>query len=154
MRNALAHLGPDAVGQRAWEGELSEEFTRGLARDLRQERALGREERTKQLEQLGIEPETLAQALQPVTAYEIIGEHKQLVLLGDPGSGKSTLTRRIAGLFAAVAEEAGDGQQEARPRLAQRSGQRCSTIGMFPSASPSAAGPGACQPGPRVWPMR
>jgi energy-coupling factor transporter ATP-binding protein EcfA2 len=111
-RTALMRLGPDAAGQRFWEGDLSEEFTRGLARDLRQARLLGQEERTEELKQLGIEPETLAQALKPVTAFEIIREHRQLVLLGDPGSGKSTLTRRIAGLFAAVAGETGDGQAE------------------------------------------
>ncbi len=111
-RNALAHLGPDAAGGRSWEGELSEEFTRSLARDLRQERLLGQEERTDQLKQLGIEPEALAQALKPVTAFEIIREHRQLVLLGDPGSGKSTLTRRIAGLLAAVEANAGQAERD------------------------------------------
>lgn len=112
VRQALMRLGPDAAGQRAWEGELSEEFTRGLARDLRQNRPFGKETRSEQLQQLDIEPEMLAQALKPVTAFEIIREHRQLVLLGDPGSGKSTLTRRIAGLFAAEAVETNAGQEE------------------------------------------
>jgi len=103
VRNALMHLGPDEAGQRAWEGEMSEEFARGLARDLRQGRATGAEKRTEQLKELGIEPKALAQAFKPVTTFEIIRDKKQLVLLGDPGSGKSTLTRRIAGLFASVA---------------------------------------------------
>lgn len=103
VRNALMHLGPDEAGQRAWEGEMSEEFARGLARDLSQGRATGAEKRTEQLKELGIEPKALAQAFKPVTTFEIIRDKKQLVLLGDPGSGKSTLTRRIAGLFASVA---------------------------------------------------
>jgi energy-coupling factor transporter ATP-binding protein EcfA2 len=46
--------------------------------------------------------ETLKKALSTkLTALEAIQLHRQLVILGDPGSGKSTLTKRISGVLAA-----------------------------------------------------
>ena len=113
VRNALVHFGADETGQRGWEGDLPDELVARPGRALRQGRVLGkRRSAPNNLKQLGIEPEALAQALKPVTAFEMIGEQKQLVLLGDPGSGKSTLTRRIAGLLASEAVD----ELEARDR--------------------------------------
>ncbi|MCB0159256.1 MAG: SUMF1/EgtB/PvdO family nonheme iron enzyme [Caldilineaceae bacterium] len=43
----------------------------------------------------------LESALSNVTVLESLSIHRQFVLLGDPGSGKSTLTRRMAGMLAA-----------------------------------------------------
>ena len=104
VRTALMGLGPAEMGERAWEGELSDELTRNLSQELRQGRVLRTEERTEKLKQLGIEPEALEQALKPVTAFEAIRDNRQMVLLGDPGSGKSTLTRRVAGMMASEAK--------------------------------------------------
>ncbi|RIK53008.1 MAG: hypothetical protein DCC57_09010, partial [Chloroflexi bacterium] len=51
---------------------------------------------------LGLTEGALASALtQPMTVFEAIEFNRQLVLLGEPGGGKSTLTRRLAGLLAA-----------------------------------------------------
>ncbi len=46
--------------------------------------------------------EAWREAIRPVSVLKAIREHPQLVLLGDPGSGKSTLTRRLAGVLAAA----------------------------------------------------
>ena len=53
---------------------------------------------------LQLEPAQLQAALAPLSALEAITTQPQLVFLGDPGGGKSTLTRRLAGLLAAVAQ--------------------------------------------------
>ena len=47
--------------------------------------------------------ETLRRAYAPLSALEAIHHFGQVVVLGDPGSGKSTLTRRLAGVLAAAA---------------------------------------------------
>lgn len=102
-RKALMGLAPAEGGQRSWEGDLPDELTRNLAQQLRRIQTPGGEEGAEKLKALGVEPEALERALKPVTAYEAIHENRQLVLLGDPGSGKSTLTRRMAGMLASVA---------------------------------------------------
>ncbi|MCB0206545.1 MAG: SUMF1/EgtB/PvdO family nonheme iron enzyme, partial [Anaerolineae bacterium] len=63
----------------------------------------GSKESREALEKLGVRQEELDKVIQPVTVLEAIHDTTQLVLLGDPGSGKSTLTRRLAGMLAAVA---------------------------------------------------
>jgi energy-coupling factor transporter ATP-binding protein EcfA2 len=63
---------------------------------------MNEEQREKLEDELNLSLEDLSLAAGPLSAYEAIGQHTQLVLLGDPGSGKSTLTRRMAGVLAAV----------------------------------------------------
>ena len=99
----LMSFAPAEKGQLGWEGDLSSEVTRDVATRLSLGWLIGSQEWHEKLKASGIEPAALEQAFQPVTALEAIRENKQLVLLGDPGSGKSTLTRRIAGMLAAPA---------------------------------------------------
>jgi hypothetical protein len=55
---------------------------------------------------------SFAQALnQPMTVLEAMQHNLQLVLLGDPGSGKSTLTQRLAGLLASAWVERLDAEE-------------------------------------------
>ncbi|MBX3000712.1 MAG: NACHT domain-containing protein [Caldilineaceae bacterium] len=61
---------------------------------------------------MGVALDALTSAAAPLSTYEIMRQHTQFVLLGDPGSGKSTLTRRIASALAAVAQPNQTGQAE------------------------------------------
>lgn len=54
------------------------------------------------LQQLDTDEETFDAAVSLLTPIEALYEHRQLVILGDPGSGKSTYTQRLAALFAAT----------------------------------------------------
>ena len=69
----------------------------------RDELLAGNREAREALEKLGIQQKALDDVIKPVSTLEAIHDHPQLVLLGDPGSGKSTLTRRLAGMLAAAA---------------------------------------------------
>ena len=66
----------------------------------------------------------LARAYAPLSVLEAMRQHTQLVLLGDPGSGKSTVTKRLAGALAATAMP--DVSVEERDWQAQI-GQACET---------------------------
>jgi hypothetical protein len=53
---------------------------------------------------LGVDADALRVALQNLTPVEVLATlpQPQMALLGDPGSGKSTVTRRVAGIFAGL----------------------------------------------------
>ncbi len=55
---------------------------------------------------LAVAPDEFRRALENLTPLEVLAEQPapHLVLLGDPGSGKSTLTRRWAGVLAALGQ--------------------------------------------------
>ena len=59
------------------------------------------DKREKEEKQLSIALDALITAAAPLSTYEIMGQHTQFVLLGDPAA--ATLTRRIASALAAVA---------------------------------------------------
>ncbi|MFZ2487937.1 MAG: hypothetical protein WAZ19_07415, partial [Anaerolineae bacterium] len=104
---ALAELGPQELrGQGRRQAELSEEWIGSL---LQAAAFTSSDDDQKQvwqrLAQWGVTQDSLAAALHPVTAFEALRDQRHCVLLGDPGSGKSTLTRRIAGLLAAEAHD-------------------------------------------------
>ena len=64
--------------------------------------------------------ETLRKSFAPLSALEAIRYFGQVVILGDPGSGKSTLTKRIAGLLAApYAPEADEESRNWQAQLGQ-----------------------------------
>ncbi len=103
VSSQLISLAPSEFRQHNWEGDLPDELKRSMVQQLRSIQVTGSEDQRAKLQALGIEPTALEQAFQSVTAFDVIHENRQLVLLGGPGSGKSTLTRRIAGMLAAEA---------------------------------------------------
>ena len=55
-------------------------------------------------EKLDVDHSALRKALHNLTPIDLLAtlSRPQIVLLGDPGSGKSTVTRRVAGIFAGL----------------------------------------------------
>jgi hypothetical protein len=74
--------------------------------------------------ELGMDPETLRQAVVPISALETFTLAPQFVLLGDPGIGKSTLTRRLAASLAVTALGNADLEEQRWSTQVQQSFQR------------------------------
>ena len=73
------------------------------------------DDEAKKLEnQFNLKEGMLADALtQPLSVIEVMHEHPQLVVLGEPGGGKSTLTRRLAGMLACATHASPDEAEQA-----------------------------------------
>ncbi|MCB0132759.1 MAG: hypothetical protein KDD78_17975, partial [Caldilineaceae bacterium] len=65
-------------------------------------RSLQGDELAKIAKALHVEQDALISTGDAVSVLELLQRERQVVLLGDPGSGKSTLTRRTAGMLAAL----------------------------------------------------
>ncbi|MFZ1505559.1 MAG: SUMF1/EgtB/PvdO family nonheme iron enzyme [Anaerolineae bacterium] len=104
LRKAVREAPDDATPGRSGRGE--ERLTIAALRAWVGERGQDEDKRAKDLEeQLRVAPGLLRPALADLGVLEAIGQHRQLVILGDPGSGKSTLTRRLAAGLAAVVRD-------------------------------------------------
>ncbi|MFZ1474166.1 MAG: NACHT domain-containing protein, partial [Anaerolineae bacterium] len=112
LRKAVRETPVAATPGRSGRGE--ERLTIAALRAWVGERGQDEDKRAKDLEeQLRVAPGLLRPALADLGVLEAIGQHRQLVILGDPGSGKSTLTRRLAaGLAAAARDDLPDSERD------------------------------------------
>lgn len=101
LRQALRQLPEEGLPDRR-PGRAGPVTVAGL-RALADARGQGDRDRMQKIEQqLNLAKGSLRPALADLSVLEAIGQRRQLVILGDPGSGKSTLTRRLAGGLAAA----------------------------------------------------
>ncbi len=82
------------------QGEMAEVLIAERAKD-RQSRRLLEAYAEHPLAKYAEDAETFQAAMADLSALEAVRQFKQLVILGDPGSGKSTFSKRLAGALAA-----------------------------------------------------
>ncbi len=100
LRRKLAAATPGGRAPRTGDAELAEAAEGWRQVDVRRLRADADEWKQHPLARWAQEPARLQAALAPLLALEAMKANRQMVLLGDPGSGKSTLVNHLAYMLA------------------------------------------------------
>ncbi len=93
------------LAEREWDGKLTDELAQQLLQLLDGKLQDPASDFGKQLETVGVKPDQLREAIRRISVLDAIAQHKKLVILGHPGSGKSTFTQRVAGMLAMQANQ-------------------------------------------------
>ncbi|MCO5213330.1 MAG: SUMF1/EgtB/PvdO family nonheme iron enzyme [Caldilinea sp.] len=100
LRRKLGAAAPGGRAPRGGDAELAEAAEGWRQIDVRRLRADADEWKQHPLAPWAQEPARLHDALAPLLALEAMKANRQMVLLGDPGSGKSTLVNHLAYMLA------------------------------------------------------